>query len=190
MRRIVPVALMILLSGCGFLSRSKSRFFSLDRIGPTTPVASLTGAPIGVDAVELPPGLDRREVVVRKADLGLEVREKDQWTATLENLVLHTVAYDLADRLPDGMVILPGQAKPDTAMQSIDLLFEELAAGPDNKVVLDVRWVLHQTGQPNRTEHERLEIPIPSLDSAAIAQGHSQALAQLADRIVAGLGGR
>ena len=84
-------------------------------------------------------------------------------------------------RLPAGMVILPGEAKP-AAMRSIDLAFEELAAGPDTKVVLDAHWSVSGVAR-----HERIEVPIASLDSTAIASGMSQALAALADRIVASL---
>jgi hypothetical protein len=64
-------------------------------------------------------------------------------------------------------------------MRSIDVAFEEIAAGPEAKVIVDARW--------SQTHHEHIEVPIASLDSANIATGMSQALATLADRIVAQL---
>ena len=76
------------------------------------------------------------------------------------------------------MVIMPGTAKPATT-RSLDVAFEELAAGPDARVVVDARW--------GGTHHERIEVPIQSLDSANVASGTSQAIATLADRIAAGL---
>ena len=72
-------------------------------------------------------------------------------------------------------------------MRSIDLAFEEIAAGPEAKVVLDARWIVREAGRPDVTRHERIAIDIASLDSANVATGMSQALAALADRIVAGL---
>ena len=108
------------------------------------------------------------------------MRGTQQWSATLGQLVLHTLAFDLADRLPQGMMILPGAAKP-AAVRSINLAFEEIAAGPEAKVVVDARW---------ETRHERIEVPITSLDSANVASGLSQALATLSDRIVAASSGR
>jgi uncharacterized lipoprotein YmbA len=114
MRRAVFIALL-LLTGCSFFSRTKNDIYSLDRI-PGTPSAS-RGTPIGIESVELPPGFDRREIVVRKADHQLEVRSNQLWSAGLQTAVLHTLAFDLASRLPEGMVILPGQVKPP-AMRS------------------------------------------------------------------------
>jgi uncharacterized lipoprotein YmbA len=161
---------------CSFLSKTKSTIYSLDRIPGT--VAATSGTPIAIDSVEMPPGFDRKEVVVRKANSQLDVRQTQQWSATLGQLVMHTLAFDLADRLPAGMVILPGVARPAT-VRLIDVAFEEIAAGPDAKIVIDARW--------GGSRHEHIEVPIASLDSANVATGMSQALATLADRIIAGL---
>lgn len=184
MRNRAIVAMLLVMSGCSFFSRSKSNFFSLDRFAG--PVVNVRGLPVGIDSIELPPGVDRGEIMVRTANDKDDVRSSDQWTATFSQLVLHTLASDLADRLPQGMVVFPGEAKP-LAMRSIDLAFEELAAGPDNKVTADAQWVLHEKGRPDVAHHERIAIDIPSLDSANVAAGMSRALATLADRIAAGL---
>lgn len=175
---------VLLLTGCGgLLSRKQTnQFFSLDRIPPAAPVRALSGPPIAIDVVELPPGFDRRDLVVRKADHQLEVREREQWSAALEPLILHTLAFDLAARLPEGMVILPGQPVPAGPKRGIDVIVETLAAGPENAVTLDARWSV--AGVSHR---ERITIDIASLDGANIASGVSQAVAALADRVVAGL---
>jgi uncharacterized lipoprotein YmbA len=186
MKRIALV-LTLLLAGCGFLSKSQSKFYSLDRIPPATAPAATRGLPVAIDGVELPPGLDRREIVVRLANQQLQVRSAEQWSASLQPLVLHTLAFDLADRLPEGMVILPGASRPSGVLRAIDIVFEEFTAGPDSKVVLDGRWIVRVSGQPDVTHHERISIAIPSLDSANVASGTSQAVAALADRIAAGL---
>jgi uncharacterized lipoprotein YmbA len=173
--RRLAAAFVIFLAGCSFFSRTKSQIYTLDRIPGT--VVNVRGTPIGIDSVELPPGFDRKEVVVRKANNQLDVRATQQWSATLGDLVLHTLAFDLASRLPAGMVILPGEAKP-AAMRAIDVVFAEIAAGPDSRVTIDAVW--------DRTHHEHIEVPITSLDSANVASGVSQALATLADRIAHG----
>ena len=174
MKRLLP--LVLLLTACSFFSKTKSTIYSLDRVAGT--VVNKGGTPIAIGAVELPPGFDRKEVVVRKANSQLDIRQTQQWSATLGQLVTHTLAFDLADRLPAGMVVMPGAATP-AKVRSIDVAFEEIAAGPDAKVVLDARW--------SGTSHEHIEVPIASLDSANVATGMSQALATLADRIIAGL---
>jgi len=94
MKRIALVSLV--LAGCGFFSKSQSKFYSLDRLPPTTPPAAVRGLPVAIDGVELPPGLDRREIVVRLSNQQLQVRSAEQWSASLQPLVLHTLAFDLA----------------------------------------------------------------------------------------------
>jgi uncharacterized lipoprotein YmbA len=180
--RGVSMLLLFLLAGCGLFSRSKSNFYSLERIAPAAPAAARRGAAVAIDSVELPPGFDRRDVVVRKAEHQLDIRGTDQWSASLEPLVLHTLASDLASRLPEGMVILPGALKPAGATRSISVVFEELAAGPESNVVLDVHWTVD-----NVAHHERITVDVPSLASANVADGFSRALAQLADRMAAAL---
>jgi uncharacterized lipoprotein YmbA len=180
------VVLSLLLAGCGFFSKSQSKFYSLDRLPPASAPAATRGLPVAIDGVELPPGLDRREIVVRLANQQLQVRSAEQWSASLQPLVLHTLAFDLADRLPEGMVILPGATRA-SSLRAIDVVFEDFTAGPDAKVVLDGRWIVRVAGQPDVTHHERISIDIASLDSSNIASGTSQALAALADRMSAGL---
>jgi uncharacterized lipoprotein YmbA len=175
MRRLFFV---LFLTGCGFLSKSAPpKLYSLDRVAGATVAAA--GLPIGIDNVELPPGVDRRELVVRQSDNRLEVRANEQWSAPFRDLVLHTLAFDLASRLPVGMVIVPGEPRP-AAARAVSVSFEELAAHADRTVVLDARWIVQ-----NVAHHDRIVVNVPSLDAAAIAAGVSQALGGLADRMAA-----
>lgn len=178
MRRSMVLCLLF-LAGCGFFKRTPNQFYSLETIETTTARRTVTGAPVGIDGVELPPGLDRRELVVRGADHKLEVRGTQLWAAPLEDAVVHTLSFNLANRLSEGAVVLPGQAKP-AGMRPIYIVLEDFAAGQDRVFVLDARWTLG-VGGPSR--HERITVPLASLESADIVAGMSQALAQLADRI-------
>lgn len=181
LRAALPLAAMFVVAGCSFFSKSKSTFYSLDHIAPATPPAAATSvriAPIGIDALEVPPDLNRREIVVRQADQKLDIRANEQWSANFQELVLHTLAFDLANRLPEGAVVLPGEPRPNGAVRSMNVVFEELAAGPEPRVVLDARWTLGDV-----SHHERVTVDIASLDSVNVAKGVSQAVAGLADRI-------
>jgi uncharacterized protein len=178
-RRLALVA-ALLLAGCSFFSKSKPKLYSLEPV-PGTPV-SVRGTPIAIGSLELPPDLDRREVAVRKADQQLDVRPNELWSATLQALTLHALAFDLAGRLPEGMIVLPGAAQTGTP-RAIDVIIGDFAAGPENRVVLDARWIMGGV-----THHEQIAVDITSLDSAQIATGMSQALGTLADRIVAQIG--
>jgi uncharacterized lipoprotein YmbA len=179
----LPSALcaLVLVAGCGLFKRVPNQFYALDTI-PAQSRAARTGAQIGLDTVELPPGIDRRGIVLRGADNQLEVRGTHQWASPLEEMVIHTLAFDLANRLPEGMIVLPGQPRPSGA-RALSVTFEDLAPGPDGVFVLDARWTLAS----GEAHHERITVPLSSTESPAVVAGMSQALAQLADRIVAGL---
>lgn len=183
------VLLLLLCAGCGMFSRQEKEYFSLETIAPESSPGAAAGLPVGIDAVELPPAVDRREIVARDSDGHLDLRGTELWAGPFEAMVIHTLAFDLAGRLPEGMVILPGQSKP-AAMRSINLIIEELEAGPDPILVLDARWILRAQDSAGTTHHERIAIDLASLESAEIASGTSRALAALADRIVAELGGQ
>lgn len=175
------LALCLLAAGCGFLKRTPNTFYALDTVPGTAARAAVGGTPVGIDSVELPPGLDRREVTARTADHKLDVRGHHQWAAPLEDMVMHTLSFNLASRLPQGMVVLPGQAKPG-AMRSLYVTFEDLAPGADNVFVLDARWTAGEL-----TRHERITVPLSSNESAAVVEAMSQALGQLADRMASAL---
>lgn len=171
------IVVLLFLTGCSFFSKSKSTFYSLQ----TTPgtVSAKTGSPISIEGIELPPGIDRREIAVRGADLKLELRPNQQWAGPLEDMVIHTLAFDLAGRMPEGMVVLPGTAKP-VGMRPVFVVFEELAATSNREFVLDARWTL-----AGKTTHERIAVPMGSTDSAEIVKAMSGALGTLADRLAA-----
>jgi uncharacterized lipoprotein YmbA len=186
-RRTAACMLLLLAAGCSFLKRPDNHFYSLDVVGPVNPVAGRSGVPVALAAVELPPGLDRREVVVRGANHEIEVRGTQQWTTPLGEMALHTLAFDLARRLPDGMMVLPGQPKPAAAVRSLSVVLEDLAPGSDRVFVLDARWALGTPGAASRAGHERITVTMDSMESPAIATAMSNALATLADRLAAQL---
>ena len=178
-RALVVVSLFA--ASCGLMKRVPNTFYTLDTIPGAAAATNIAGTPIGIDGIELPPGLDRREVTARQSDNKLDVRGHHQWASPLEDMVTHTLSFNLASRLPEGMVVLPGQVKPG-AMRSLYVTFEDLAPGPDNVFVLDARWTMGEL-----TRHERITVPLTSNDSAAVVAAMSQALGQLSDRIVAAL---
>ncbi len=185
--RGAALALSLLLAGCGFFRPQQKEYFSLETIEPeAAAVAAVGGLPVGVGSFVLPPSIDRREIVVREAAEGeIDLRGRELWGAPLETMVIHTLAFDLAARLPEGMVVLPGQAKPVGAMRSVDVIAETFQAGPDPVLVLHVRWRVAAPGAaPGVAHHETIPISMESLESAEIASAMSRALAALADRIV------
>ncbi len=188
MRAALPLFLALFAAGCGLLKPQQKAHYALRTVPPAAAAPAVAGPPIGIGAVELPPGIDRREIVIRERDQRLELRGRDLWASPLEAMVVHTLAFDLADRLPEGMVVLPGSLKPGGAMRSLYVIVETFEAGPESALVLDARWSIGPA-TPASTRRERIEVPLESLESGAIAEGMSRVLGILADRVVAQLGG-
>ena len=175
MRRISAAMLVLLAAGCGIMKRTPNQFYSLQPVPGT--MVNVGGIPVGIDGVELPPGLDRRGIVIRGENHKLDEKGQHQWASSLEDMVIHTLAFDLAKRLPEGSVVLPGQIKP-AAMRPVVVIFEDLAANQNREFVLDARWT-----SAGVSHHERIVVPIATTEPVEIVRGMSQALAQLADKI-------
>lgn len=171
-------------AGCSIFSRPDNQFFALETVASEAPPVSVTGPVVAIGGLELPPALDRRGVVIRGANHQIEVRGTHQWAAPLETMVLHTLSFNLADRLPEGMMVLPGQAKPAGPTRSIFIVLEELAPGPQPQFVLDGRWTISDGGGTGElTRRERITIELGSMESSEIVSAMSRALAELANRI-------
>jgi uncharacterized lipoprotein YmbA len=182
MRSVAILAMVLAVSGCSIFKRPQNQFYALSTIPAAAPAAAAGGTPIGIEGIELPPTLARRGIVVRDENGKLEVRGTHQWASPLEDMVAHTLGFNLADRLPEGMIVLPGQPRPAGTVRPLAVIFEELAPGPDNVFVLDARWTIGTD-----VHQERITITQPSDESSDVVLAMSQALATLADRIAASL---
>lgn len=186
MKRCVPIALSLallaLLPACSIFSRPDNQFYELASV-PGEPVTLRVGErPYAIGALSVPPQLERRGIVIGRDGGKLEVRGTQQWAAPFEEMVLRTIAFNLADRLPEGSMVLPGQLQPAGGSRPIQIVIESFAAGPSSVVVLNGRW-----SEGAITSEERIEIPLESLETSEVVEGMNEALAALADRIVAGL---
>ena len=175
----------LLLAGCG--SSPPTHFFSLNAVPPAggTRTARLKGPPLQVRDIELPPTLDRLEMVERGPGTQVQIMGSDRWAAPLKGLIRKTLTQDLSDRLGDKAVLAPGTPVESGKAQVLILSIQEFSADTAGRVTLDARWSLGRGNPPKPvlTRHATLHVDAGSADPGAVAQGMSQALGQLADRI-------
>lgn len=185
------LAAALLLTACGH--SPPTRYFSLDAVPSSAPLATKGAAPramptVQLGAVRVPAALDRPEVVAQDASHRLSVRENDHWGAPLEQLVRHALAQDLLARLPPGAFVLPEAPAPD-GTRGIVVTVLDLRANKDGRLTLEGSWTL-TAGQPAKAllmQDVALSEPMSSDDSAAIADALSRIIGQLADRIALSL---
>ena len=185
--RLNAVLLVLMLAACA--SSPPTRFFTLEPVGPGAATAAVRGhAPLKVDAVHIPPALDRSSIVRGMSGDQLQISSRDRWAGDLGETIRRVLTQDLASRLPPGMVIAPDAPPPANARGIVvDILtFQPRGAG---EVVLDADWTLLQGSQSHavlsRSEHL-------TTAAAPTAQGEAAAmstlLGELADRMTAAIG--
>jgi uncharacterized lipoprotein YmbA len=176
--------LALLLVSC---HSAPTRIFTLYAVAPAAPISRYTGPAIRVDAVHVPPALDRIEVVSDIAPGELKVSDLDYWSAPLGQVAKQALSADMVARLPSGRVIFPHLAKPDGALGiSVDILD---FGGSTNGAHLEASWIITPTNPDAVTRRGtgRFRGEPSGADATATVRALSTLLAQLADQIVAEL---
>jgi uncharacterized lipoprotein YmbA len=173
--------LSLLLISC---QSAPTRIYTLYAVAPAAPVGRYAGPAIRIDAVHVPPALDRIEVVSDIAPGELEVSDLDHWSAPLGQVAKQALSADMVARLPSGRVIFPHLAKPEGAIGvNVDIL--DFGAGT-NGAYLEASWIITPTNSDAATRRGtgRFRGESSGTDATATAHALSTLLAQLADQIV------
>ncbi|HEX4741484.1 MAG TPA: PqiC family protein [Caulobacteraceae bacterium] len=174
---------LLLLAACGH--SPPTRFFTLDPTPPSRPATTAVAiAPIQLDAVHIPPALDRPQVVTQLGAYRLDVHDFDQWASPLGEMMRRTLAQDLLARLPQGTFILPDAPRPQ-GIRGLVVDVLQIDAAPGGQVTLVASWTLLGPGAARPALIRNIQLtanagPGPQGTAAAM----SQLLGQLADEIV------
>jgi uncharacterized lipoprotein YmbA len=186
MRGFVCLAILATVAGC---SSPPTRYFGTQPVMPGgSSSAGYQGPPVQIRTVNVPPQLDRAELMREVSPGEFEVREFDHWTAPLGQLMRQTLTEDLAARLPAGAVIYPDASRLDpVAYISINILSFRFQG---DRAVMQVSWTVRSpTSVPALISDGQATLDVPGSDrsGADISTSLSATLAQLADRITTGL---
>jgi uncharacterized protein len=183
-RTVAAAGMLLILSSC---HSAPTRLFGLAAVAPTSISSSYAGPPIHVEAIHVPPALDRIEIPSEVAPDEFKVSDVDHWIAPLGQITRQVLTADLAARLPEGLVIFPHLARPVAAIGvNVDLL--AFSAGREG-ARLQVSWVGTSGGSQGQSCGGTMVLNTarPVSGSASMAGALSALLAQLADGIVAQL---
>jgi uncharacterized lipoprotein YmbA len=178
----------LLLCAC---SSAPTRIYTLYAVAPTATRSVYGGPPLRVDAVHFPPALDRIEIIRDVGPGQLRLSDTEHWSAPLGETARQALSADLVARLPPGKTIYPQLPKPDGALGLIVDVLEFHTDGQSAE--LQASWVANPAGQgqgqaaTGSTGSATLHSSGPAATAAETAQALSILLAQLADRIAAGL---
>jgi uncharacterized lipoprotein YmbA len=184
MRSLPWLLALVVLVGCG--SSPPTRFYALDAVKPERPAASGTAVtPLKVDAVHIPPLLDRRSIVRREAGNQLDISSQDRWGASFGEMMLGVLTQDLQSRLPMGAVI-PSRAPapPDARGLVVDIL--SFVPNGSGEVELTCDWSFLEGAPAHpvlmRTTHLTQQA---AETSPGQARAMSELVGKLADQIAA-----
>ena len=134
----------------------------------------------------LPESLDRQSMVRADGPDRIDISNEDRWAAPLDGIIRNVLAEDLRDRLPSGRVLLPGDASPPDGSKGIELNVQRFAGDTAGHVVLQADWtLLNRHGSPALTRSETVSASAGSSRTDAVVGAMSQAIGELADRVVA-----
>jgi len=174
---------------------AQTKFYTLDAAPAATLISvDYAGPPVRVDAVHIPPSLDRPELVRETSQNRFTVSDNDHWAAPLGELLRRVLTQDLAARLPNGKIIFPDAPKPIGAGGVVvDILDITPSAGI---VTMDVSWTVltpsakpAEASRPQVLQHA-IRLTTPAGGGVSSDASELSALTdQLAGRIAASLAG-
>jgi uncharacterized protein len=178
--RLISLAVVLGLASCG---SPPVHDHTLAVIPPAHPTASASADKLRVGEVDVPPTLDRSELVTQASPTALTVHRQDVWAAPFGSLIQRTLSADLAARLSENRVLGVDDPTSPPGTRTVTVSVRKFIAHSDGKVVLDADWTLQGRGVNIVPHHVTVTAQASGPTPDAVAQAMSQALAGLSDRI-------
>ncbi|MEO5340445.1 MAG: PqiC family protein [Magnetococcus sp. MYC-9] len=181
MRRIWLFLPLLLCSACAGGS-PPVRYYLLTPTASTespTRKASHEQPLIVVEPVELPPYLNRAQIVTRSSENHLHMQQTEQWGDHLRENISRVVLENLSALLGTDRITSPTALPQERSSLRIATQISQFEQGADGRVVLKARWRLldAQTGRHLVVQHAQFASePIALADYAGVAAGMSQLL--------------
>jgi uncharacterized lipoprotein YmbA len=183
-RRVIVACALLLLASCS--ATPPPRLFTLAP-RPATPTRPFSDT-IAVKRVEMAKYLDRQQIVSYRDAYELQYSEFVIWGENLSDMVTRVLAENLSERLPHSQVYLSAGPFADaTADVTINTSIDKFDPDAAGVIVLAAQWAAHRQDRPDQIHSEQIRVTPSSKDPTSQVAAMSDALGQLADRIVVGL---
>ena len=175
------------LGACG--SSAPTQFYALRSVAPAAGVRAAPSLPIRIAHVEVPSALDRPEIVREQEGNQLKIDDLSHWAAPLGQLMRTALVEDVIKRLPNGQIV-PAEAPKPAAVIEISVEIVAIHETADS-LTIEASWTQTRPSADagaTTVQSSSFSVPMANRTNGAFADSLSQALAQLADAIVARLG--
>lgn len=166
-RTTLLAAALLALAAC------RSDPIQFHTLTPTQPVATVqVDAEVGIEAVSVPPQVDRQQIVIRQSDSSLAILETHWWGASLAEELRSALAQQL-----------PNNSAGRRVSVRLDVL--RLDSIPGQYALIDVKWRLRDLGdEGNAMVHCRSTLQTAAgVDIDDIVIAHQNNLQRLAEQI-------
>ncbi len=176
-RRFLALAVL------GLGACAPTRYYTLAVRAPLRREAA-PGVPVSVADVILPPGLNQLALTSFRSGTHVRVSRRARWVRSPEKLCREVLAEDLAQRLSETVVVLPGQRAP-TPLRTLHVVIDRFVPSGSDTVVLRAHWFVSGSlagpvGSADGTARIVLTGALTTLTEAHVM---SEALAHLASQI-------
>lgn len=166
--KITVLAAFMLLGAC------RSDPISFHTLTPVQLASTRAGAQIPIEAISVPPQVDRAQIVIREGNSGLAILETEWWGASL----VDELRGALSDQLSN-----TGQGNV-----SVRIEVQRFDSIPGQYGLIDATWRLRASDSASLTCRSTLKTPSgPSIDELVSAQQNNvKRLAELISRAATG----
>ena len=141
-RILIIVAAVIAVAGCG--TTRDPTFYQLSQTANTQLSGLERGLAIGVGPVNVPPYLDRPQVVIRGGGHKLELSEFNRWVEPLTDSISRVIIINLSNRLESTRVYkIPRTNKTIPLEFRIEIDIARFDGDLGGNALLEARWTLY-----------------------------------------------
>ncbi len=168
------------ISGC---AGSPTTYLTLRAVPPEKTVTVASKQPIAVSHPSIPPDIDRAHFTVQTGPSTMHVAGNTVWVAPLGGMIQLTLAQNLAARLPNTQVLMPGDLMPPSGARQVRVNILHFMPARAGQVSLQANWsILSPSGQIQGKGHAQFSLN-GGATPADEAHTMSLALARLAAQI-------
>jgi len=180
-------ARFIVAAGClaaACASTPEPKYYVLQSPSGSSVAALANARPVFLDAVSIPPQLDRPQIVLARAGGEVAIDDDHRWAAPLQADIAQALARDLAVLGAAPVETGAGTRPPDADRITVRILALDSRLGDEASI--EATWEVRR-GDRSRTGGARMREPAPG-GYEGLVRAHSRALAQLARDIRASMG--
>jgi len=176
-------ACLLLIAGCS--GTASTQYYVLGSIKPSGQSAQLAAIPDMVIQVDIPPYLNRPDMVYRQSDNQLHIDEYHQWGGHLRDNIANTLAQNLSARLTSGHISVAPALHVSEKTWMLYVRIRAFERMPDGRVHLSVYWQLMTDGNTMDARSEDFigAHVLADHDYDSMAADMSMLLAQFSDHI-------